>query len=188
MGTLTSKDGTRLAFERWGAGPAVILVVGAFNARATGAPLAHSLADHFSVFNYDRRGRGESGDSPAYAIEHFGRLDRDCLTLLEAASVQGEVFNAGVLAQVLDVAEGAITTRLSGPLCKRQRLVESLGLVKQNGTCQAQYRFRNLLFQKYLYLGLDEVERARLQRAIDNATVEGPSTNGVLRTRPRMHE
>lgn len=109
----------------------------------------------------------------AVLAERFGRLVGDCLTLLKAASVQGEVFNAGVLAQALDVTEGEITTHLSGSLCKQYRLVESLGLVKQNGTCQAQYRFRNLLFQKYLYLGLDEVERARLGRATGKATAVG---------------
>lgn len=69
MGTVTSKDGTRIAFDQSGQGPALILVVGAFNDRATGAPLAQFLARHFTVFNYDRRGRGESGDTAPYAIE-----------------------------------------------------------------------------------------------------------------------
>jgi pimeloyl-ACP methyl ester carboxylesterase len=69
MGTVTSKDGTPIAFDRSGAGPAIILVVGAFSDRATGALLAHFLERHFTVFNYDRRGRGESGDMAPYAIE-----------------------------------------------------------------------------------------------------------------------
>jgi pimeloyl-ACP methyl ester carboxylesterase len=69
METVTSKDGTRIAFDQSGEGPAIILVVGAFNDRATGAPLARSLEQHFTVFNYDRRGRGESGDTAPYAIE-----------------------------------------------------------------------------------------------------------------------
>src|SRR5512144_1222116 len=67
--TVTSKDGTRIAFEQSGEGPAIILVVGAFNDRATGAPLARFLEPHFTVFNYDRRGRGVSGDTAPYAIE-----------------------------------------------------------------------------------------------------------------------
>ena len=46
----------QIAFEQSGAGPAIILVLGAFNDRATGAPLSRSLEPHFSVFNYDRRG------------------------------------------------------------------------------------------------------------------------------------
>jgi pimeloyl-ACP methyl ester carboxylesterase len=69
MGTVTSKDGTRIAFDQSGEGPAIILVVGAFNDRATGAPLAQFLERHFTAFNYDRRGRGESGDTAPYAIE-----------------------------------------------------------------------------------------------------------------------
>lgn len=56
MGTATSKDGTRIAFDQSGEGPAIILVVGAFNDRATGAPLARFLEQYFTVFNYDRRG------------------------------------------------------------------------------------------------------------------------------------
>ena len=69
MGTVTSRDGTQIAFDPSGNGPALILVLGAFNDRGSGVPLAKSLAKEFSVFNYDRRGRGESGDQAAYAIE-----------------------------------------------------------------------------------------------------------------------
>ena len=69
MGTVTSEDGTRIAFDQSGEGPPIILVVGAFNDRATGAPLARFLEQYFTVFNYDRRGRGESGDTGPYAIE-----------------------------------------------------------------------------------------------------------------------
>ena len=65
MKNLISKDGTTIAFDQSGEGPAIILVVGAFNDRATGAPLARFLERHFTVFNYDRRGRGESGDTAA---------------------------------------------------------------------------------------------------------------------------
>jgi pimeloyl-ACP methyl ester carboxylesterase len=64
-----SQDGTAIAFERFGQGPPLILVVGAFNDRSTGAPLARWLAAHFSVISYDRRGRGDSGDTPPYAVE-----------------------------------------------------------------------------------------------------------------------
>lgn len=105
----------------------------------------------------------------AVLAEQCARLDDECLTLLEAASVQGEVFNAGVLARILGVTEDEVTTRLSGPLCKRYHLVDSLGLLEQGSASQAQYRFRNLLFQKYLYMGLDEVERARWQRSLAEA-------------------
>ena len=69
MKKVISKDGTTIAYDQSGQGPAVILVVGAFNDKATGAPLARFLERHFTVFNYDRRGRGESGDPGPYDIE-----------------------------------------------------------------------------------------------------------------------
>ena len=56
MRTVISKDGTPIAFDQSGEGPPIILVVGAFNDRSTGAPLAAQLSEHFTVFNYDRWG------------------------------------------------------------------------------------------------------------------------------------
>jgi pimeloyl-ACP methyl ester carboxylesterase len=64
-----SKDGTAIAYDRSGDGPAVILVGGGLTDRAENAPLGPELADRFTVFNYDRRGRGESGDTQPYAME-----------------------------------------------------------------------------------------------------------------------
>jgi len=69
MKTVVSADGTKIAFDQTGEGPPVILVVGAFNDRATGAPLAKSLESRFTVLNYDRRGRGASGDTQPYSVE-----------------------------------------------------------------------------------------------------------------------
>lgn len=67
--TLVSSDGTRIAFERSGSGPAVILVSSALADRSDAAKLAGLLSQHFTVINYDRRGRGGSGDSADYAVE-----------------------------------------------------------------------------------------------------------------------
>lgn len=69
METVTSRDGTHIAFDQSGVGPAVILVVGAFNDRMTGAPLARALESQFTVITYDRRGRGASSDTTPYEIE-----------------------------------------------------------------------------------------------------------------------
>jgi pimeloyl-ACP methyl ester carboxylesterase len=72
MRTVTSKDGTTIAFDQSGKGPAVILVDGALQYRAFDqgmAPLADLLAKHFTVFHYDRRGRGDSTDTQSYALE-----------------------------------------------------------------------------------------------------------------------
>jgi pimeloyl-ACP methyl ester carboxylesterase len=64
---VTSKDGTKIAFDRLGSGPPVVLVSGGSVDRGSNAPLAGVLASDFTVFNYDRRGRGPSGDTQPYA-------------------------------------------------------------------------------------------------------------------------
>jgi pimeloyl-ACP methyl ester carboxylesterase len=69
MDSVTSSDGTTIAFDRLGEGPPVILVCGGSTDRMVNAPLAALLARQFTVFNYDRRGRGDSGDTPPYAVE-----------------------------------------------------------------------------------------------------------------------
>jgi len=71
MEKITSKDGTTIAFDQSGKGPAVILVGGALAVRShlKFTRLAAHLAPHFTVFNYDRRGRGDSGGTPPYAVE-----------------------------------------------------------------------------------------------------------------------
>jgi pimeloyl-ACP methyl ester carboxylesterase len=69
--TTTSADGTTIAYTKLGSGPPLILVDGAFCYRENGpaSKLAPLLAQHFTVFAYDRRGRGASGDAPVYTIE-----------------------------------------------------------------------------------------------------------------------
>jgi pimeloyl-ACP methyl ester carboxylesterase len=69
MGTVTSKDGTTIAFERVGEGPALIVVGGALSTGAAAAPLATLMAAHHEVITYDRRGRGASTDTNPYAVE-----------------------------------------------------------------------------------------------------------------------
>lgn len=68
MDKVVSADGTAIAFEERGSGPAVVLVGGAFMTRGDSAALADLLAEHFTVITYDRRGRGDSGDGPAYEV------------------------------------------------------------------------------------------------------------------------
>ncbi len=112
MGTVTSKDGTPIVFDRSGAGPAIILVVGAFNDRATGAPLAQFLERHFTVFNYDRRGRGESGDTAPYAIEH--EID-DLDALISQAGGSARVFgySSGATLALRAAAHGLAISQLA---------------------------------------------------------------------------
>ena len=84
MNMVMSADGTALAYDRAGQGPAVILVDGALCSRAQGPmpELAKQLASRFTVYNYDRRGRGDSGDAEVYAIE---REVEDLAALIEEA-------------------------------------------------------------------------------------------------------
>jgi pimeloyl-ACP methyl ester carboxylesterase len=66
---VTSRDGTSIAYDRQGAGPPVILVGGGLDDGSESASLATELADRFTVYNYARRGRGQSGDTSPYAVE-----------------------------------------------------------------------------------------------------------------------
>jgi pimeloyl-ACP methyl ester carboxylesterase len=76
MEKVTSADGTAIAYDRLGDGPAVVLVCGGSVDRMSNAPLAALLAQDYTVYNYDRRGRGDSGDGASYAIEReFEDLD-----------------------------------------------------------------------------------------------------------------
>lgn len=69
MSKVQSKDGTIITFDKLGAGPPVILVCGGSVDRMSNASLAEALAPNFTVYNYDRRGRGASGDTQPYAVE-----------------------------------------------------------------------------------------------------------------------
>lgn len=68
MRTTTSADGTTIAYDRAGSGPPIVLIGGALQGRATYTPTAAALARYFTVINYDRRGRGDSGDCPPYDV------------------------------------------------------------------------------------------------------------------------
>jgi len=64
-----SRDGTKIAYEKTGTGPALLIIGGALADHHNYASLAISLADQFEVYNYDRRGRGQSTDTTSYAVE-----------------------------------------------------------------------------------------------------------------------
>lgn len=112
MGTVTSKDGTIIAFDQSGQGPALILVVGAFNDRAAGAPLAQFLERQFTVFNYDRRGRGESTDTAPYAIEREIE-DLDALIAQAGGSAYVFGYSSGAILTLRAAADGLNILRLA---------------------------------------------------------------------------
>ncbi len=109
VGKVFSKDGTAIAFDRIGNGPPVILIDGALCYRGMGqsGQLAQLLAQHFTVFTYDRRGRGGSGDTAPYAAE---REVEDIATLLSEAG--GAAFVWGMSSGAVLALEAA--NRLSG--------------------------------------------------------------------------
>jgi len=112
MRTTLSADGTKIAFDQTGDGPPVILVVGAFNDRSTGAPLAAALESELTVLNYDRRGRGASGDTQPYAVE---REVEDLDALIREAGGTAAVFgySSGAHLALHAAARGLNITRLA---------------------------------------------------------------------------
>lgn len=112
MRKVISKDGTPIAFDQSGEGPSLILVVGAFNDHFTGTPLAAQLSEHFTVFNYDRRGRGESGDTLPYAIE---REIEDLAALITEAGGSASVFgySSGAILTLKAKAAGLALSRIA---------------------------------------------------------------------------
>jgi pimeloyl-ACP methyl ester carboxylesterase len=107
-----SHDGTPIAFEQSGQGPPVILVGSAFNDRSGTAPLAAALAARCTVFNYDRRGRGDSGDTAPYAV---AREVEDLDTLIAQAGGSAAVFahSSGAVLALHAAAHGLAITKLA---------------------------------------------------------------------------
>ena len=98
MDKVTSRDGTPIAFDRLGEGPPIIVVCGAMCGRGLMRSTAEELAKHFTVFNYDRRGRGDSGDTEPYAVER--EIEDIGALIVEGggtASVYGHSSGAGLV-------------------------------------------------------------------------------------------
>ena len=112
MENVRSSDGTTLAFDRLGAGTPVVLVSGASTARAIHTELAGLLASDFTVFNYDRRGRGDSGDTLPYAVE---REIEDLDAIINAAGGSAAVFgsSSGAVLVLRAAAAGSPITKLA---------------------------------------------------------------------------
>jgi len=114
MRTVISKDGTAIAFDQSGTGPAIILVGGAFTDRSQPilTQLAESLSPQFTVINYDRRGRGDSGDTAPYGVE---REIEDLEALIKEAGGSAFVcgFSSGAALTLEAAASGLAMKKLA---------------------------------------------------------------------------
>ncbi|MEU7871742.1 alpha/beta hydrolase [Dactylosporangium sp. NPDC049140] len=111
MNKATSKDGTAIAFDQVGEGPAVIVVGGGPTTRAVNTAVAELLAPSFSVFNYDRRGHGDSGDTPPYTAD---REYEDLEAIIAVAGGSAHVYgtSGGGMIALEAAARGLAITRL----------------------------------------------------------------------------
>jgi pimeloyl-ACP methyl ester carboxylesterase len=109
--TVPSKDGTPIAFDRAGDGPPLVVVTGALADRSEAATLAPALPG-FALYTYDRRGRGDSGDRPPYAVE---REIEDLDAVIGAAGGEALVFghSSGAVLALEAAARGLPITRLA---------------------------------------------------------------------------
>ncbi|MFI9188384.1 alpha/beta fold hydrolase [Streptomyces californicus] len=111
-GVARSADGTEIAYQLSGSGPAVILVASALADRSDTEKLAALLADHFTVINYDRRGRGASGDADAYAVD---RENEDIAALVDHVGGSASLFgsSSGAVLALRAAAAGVKVDRLA---------------------------------------------------------------------------
>jgi pimeloyl-ACP methyl ester carboxylesterase len=139
---VVSEDGTAIAYERQGRGPAVVLVTGGLDDGSENAPLARALSRSFTVYNYARRGRGDSGDTLPYALE---REIEDIEALVRLAGGRAHLYGvstggalvleaalAGVAAERLAVYEVPYDTA-EGTAEQQRGYVQELGRVLAEG-------------------------------------------------------
>jgi pimeloyl-ACP methyl ester carboxylesterase len=109
METVVSKDGTSIAYQRQGSGPSLVLVYGTSSVAARWRMVLPRLTEHFSVYAMERRGHGESGDTPPYAV---AREAEDIATLVE--SIAGPV-------DLLGHSHGGLCSLEAALLCRNLR-------------------------------------------------------------------
>jgi pimeloyl-ACP methyl ester carboxylesterase len=125
METVTSEDGTKIAYDKQGQGPALILVTGATMTRGSYAELAQLLAPDYTVYYYDRRGRGDSTDTKPFSVEKevddieaiidkaggsafvYGISSGACLAMLAASRLGDKVTKLALYEAPYDESDGA---------------------------------------------------------------------------------
>jgi pimeloyl-ACP methyl ester carboxylesterase len=112
MRKVVSRDGTTIAYETVGEGPPIVLLGGGFRDHTVFTPILPSLTPHCTAYVYDRRGRGESGDAPTYAIE---REIHDLEAVIAEAGGEAAVFggSSGAILALEAAMAGAAITKLA---------------------------------------------------------------------------
>ncbi|MFI5711877.1 alpha/beta fold hydrolase [Kribbella sp. NPDC051620] len=105
MDTTRSADGTTIAYDRYGSGTPLILVNGALSDRSGSQPLAEALAPDFTVISYDRRGRGDSGDTSPYSV---AREIQDLRALIDAVGGSAAVYGHSSGAALTAIAASSL--------------------------------------------------------------------------------
>lgn len=137
MNVVTSKDGTTIAYDQMGEGPAIILVDGALCTRSTGSKpeLIKLLAYHFTVYSYDRRGRGDSGDTKPYSV---GR---------EIDDIESLINKAGGVACLYGHSSGAALALEAAAKLGKKVIKLAMYEVPYNNDLQARQSWRDYLKQ-----------------------------------------
>lgn len=107
-----SKDGTSIAYDVAGSGPALVLTGGAFNTRHSPGELVGLLAPHFTVYTWDRRGRGDSGNTLPYSVE---RETDDLAAVIDAAGGSALAYghSSGAILTLEAAMRGAAMSRIA---------------------------------------------------------------------------
>ncbi|MGH9123188.1 MAG: alpha/beta fold hydrolase [Acidimicrobiales bacterium] len=112
MQTVQSADGTTIVFEAEGEGPALVLVTGAFCDRHTSAALAARLASRFTVYRYDRRGRGDSTDAATYSVAREVE-DLDAVITAAGGTASAYGHSSGAVLVLVAAAAGSAIDKLA---------------------------------------------------------------------------
>ena len=148
MANVTSKDGTQIAYETKGSGKPVILVDGAICYRAFGpmGALAELLAPHFTVYTYDRRGRGFSSNGKPFAVER------------EVEDIDALIEQAGGSAYVYGISSGA-SLALEAALALGSNRIPRLAMYEPpyNGDAAARVQWKE--YTQQLNMALSEGRR-----------------------------
>jgi pimeloyl-ACP methyl ester carboxylesterase len=169
MDTLSSRDGTTIAYDKQGAGPALILVDGALTVHSSGgkSELARLLAPRFTVYGYDRRGRGDSGDTLPYAVDR--EID-DIEALIDHAGGSALLYghsSGGPLAMLAAIRLGGKVSKIAiyeAPYNNDPRAQESWSqYLRQLGDALAENRRGDAvaLFMRFVGTPVEQVDGMR---------------------------